>query len=164
LFLALAPSSAWAAADTQSYTVNVTAVLTITAPSAASVTHDATDANQVFSSQSWTIACNDPQGGSLTFAVSSPFTHTTVGTYKADTKLVLAISSSESAASWSLGTSTDQTDYSNATPDNAATVSASSTGAGNAVFGLTVTFVQADYSILANGAYSVTVTGTLTAN
>lgn len=162
--LFIAPGTAWGAADTQSYTVTVDAVLTIAAPVAATITHDTTDASQAFTAQAWTVNCNDPQGGSVSFAVSAPFVHTTVAAYKADVQLDLAISSSEAAASWTVTTASDVTDYSAGTPDNAAQVASSSTAAGDVSYALSVSFVQSDYSILAAGDYAVTVTGTLTAN
>ena len=163
-FAVLAAGPARAVSDTQSFSVTVDSNLTISAPVAATITHDGTDANQAFTSQSWTVECNDPDGGSVTLAVSAPFVHGTNTTYKADAKLALAISSSDSEASWSVTTAADQTDYANATPDTDAQVVASSTAAGNVTFGLTVTFVQSDHSVLAAGTYSTTVTGTLTAN
>ncbi len=153
-----------AAIDTQDYTVTVSSTLTITAPAAALITHDGGDANQAFTSQDWTIACNDPLGSTVQFGVSAPFTHTTDASYQADVKLDLALGTVDGAANWTVGTATDTTDHANATPDPAAMVSASSTAAGDATLSLTVTFVQSDFSVLAAGDYAVTVTGTITAN
>lgn len=158
-------SGLWAATTvTQSFTMTVPSVLSITAPSAASATHDATDANQAFPAAAWTVAQNQVLGTTATFSVSQAFTHATALTKKRDCKLTLALGTVESAASWTVVTANDQTDYANLIPDNAASVQATSTGAGNATLNLTVTFLDTDYSTIPQGAYSTTVTGTVAAN
>lgn len=153
-----------ATTETQSNTVTVPSVLAITAPAAATKTHDAADANQALPAATWTVDQNQVSGSTATFSVSAPFVHATATTIKRNCKLDLAISTSESAAGWSVTTATDQTAYAAVTPDNAASVSATSTAAGNATLGVTVTFLDTDYSTLATGSYATTVTGTITAN
>ena len=156
------PEASAQTSDTETFTVNVGAVLTITAPAAsASINHDTTDANQVFPAQAWAVTQNAAAGANVTFSVSQAFTN---GTSKRDAKLDLAIASSEANAGWTVTTATDQTDYANATPDESATVAANATAAGNATFNLTVTFLDTNYSVLTTGAYSTTVTGTIAAN
>ena len=148
--------------DTETFTVNVPAELTITAPTATvAITHDTTDANQAFPAQAWAVTQNGSVGANVTFSVSSAFTN---GASKRDVGLALAIGSSDSGSGWTVTTATDQTDYANATPDETAIVSANATAAGNATFDLTVTFLDTNYSLLTTGAYSTTVTGTISAN
>jgi len=159
----LAPSTAWAEAKSQSNTVTVSPVLTLTAPAAASITHDGEDTNQAFTAASWGIESNNAAGATVTFAVSDVFVHSVANSYKADVKLDLALSTSDSGSGWTVTTATDTTDYAAATADLAASVVASSTAAGDAALDLSVTFVSSDHSLLAAGDYAVTVTGTLTA-
>lgn len=166
LAAALAVSRANAqATDTEGFTVTVDAVLTVTAPSASvSITHDQSDLNQAFGAQQWTVQQNATAGASISFSTDQAFTHTTATTFKRDAKLDLALASSDSGSGWAVSTATDQTDYGAATPDGVATVQAASTAPGDAAFDLTVTFVTSDFSTLAAGNYTTTVTGTLTSN
>ena len=164
LIAALTVSDASAqVSDTQNFTVTVDPELTITAPVAVSITHDTTDANQVFAAQSWTVTQNASAGAAVTFSTNQAFTNATAN-MKRNAKLDLAIATSDSAAGWTVSVASNQTDYANATPDEIATVSAASTAPGDAAFNLTVTFVDTDFSVLASGNYVTTVTGTITAN
>ena len=160
-----AASNASAVTDTETFTVTVDPVLTITAPpTSASMAHSETDTDQAFAPQSWTVAQNAPTGASVSFSTDQAFTHATDATYKRDAKLDLALASSDADSGWAITVPIDQTDYANASPDGVATVSAAATGAGDAAFNLTVTLVETDFSMLASGDYSTTVTGTLTSN
>ena len=163
--LVLAASHANAVDDTETFTVTVDPVLTITAPAASvSAIHDTTDTNQAFAAQRWTVTQNASAGASVTFSTNQAFTHATATTVKRDARLDLALFSSDTGSGWAVSTATDTTDYANATPDEVATVAAASTAAGDAAFDLTVTFITVDFSTLPSGNYSTTVTGTLTAN
>ena len=153
-----------AATATQTFTITIPSVLTITAPSAATKTHDGTDANQVFPAAAWLITQNQIAGATCSFSVSAPFVNGSSALKKRDCKLSLALGTVEAAAGWTVTVANDQTDYANIIPDNSATVTALSTGAGIATLNLTVTFLDTDYSTIPAGAYSTTVTGTLTAN
>ncbi|HVL52134.1 MAG TPA: hypothetical protein VM754_11595 [Actinomycetota bacterium] len=147
---------------TQSFTLTVPSVLSITAPAGVSQAHSGQDANQAFAAQSWAVQQNQILGATATFAVATPFVHSTAPLVKRDCKLTLAIGTSEAPAGWSVTTANDQTNH--ALLDTVASVSATSTAAGNASFNLTVTFIDEDYSTLATGSYSTTVTGTVAAN
>jgi hypothetical protein len=160
--LALTVSSLVAVTDTQVFTVTVPSVLTISGPSDVTIAHDGTDSNNAFSAQQYSVSQNPISGSSVTFDVSAPFTHTTASSFKRDCKLDLAIASSEAVALWAVSTASDQTDYGSS--DNAAQVAAASQLPGDVVFNLTVTFITSDYSTLAAGSYSTTVTATLTSN
>jgi hypothetical protein len=150
------------ATDNQVFTVTVPTVLTITGPANVSVNHDASNNDQVFSAQQWTASVNDVDGATVIFQTNQAFTHSTATAYKRDAKLDLAIASSDPTASWAVSTATDQTNYAGA--DGVAAVQASSTAPGDAAFDLTVTFITTDFSSLAAGDYTTTVTATLTAN
>ena len=164
LVIALAVSEALAVIATESFTVTVPAVLTVTAPAASvSLTHSQTDGNQAFAAQRWTMAQNAALGASITFSTNQAFTHATATTFKRNAKLDLALFSSDAGSGWAVTTATDQTDYANVISDGVATVSATAIAPGDAALDLTVTFVTTDFSTLASGNYSTTVTGTLTA-
>lgn len=165
LLMGIAGTARGQANDTESFTVTVDPVLTIAAPLAStSITHDGTDTNQVFTAQRWTVTQNASAGASVTFATDQAFTHTTATTSKRDAKLDLSLFSSDTGSGWSVTTATDQTAFGAATPDGVAQVAASATAAGDAAFDLTVTFVETDFSTLPSGNYTMTVTGTITAN
>jgi hypothetical protein len=165
ILVALIVSDANGVSDTETFTVTAEAVLTVTAPAAsAGITHAQTDANQAFTPQSWTVAQNGAEGASITFSTDQAFTHATETTFKRDAKLDLALASSDTGSGWAVTVASDQTDYANATPDEVATVSADSTAPGDAAFNLTVTFVETDFSTLASGNYSTTITATITSN
>lgn len=149
--------------DTESFTVTVPAVLTITAPAnGVTITHDGTDANNAFAVQTWSITQNPVNGATAVFSTNQVFTHATAPAFKRDVRLNLAVNASDAAAGWTVGTAADTTNF--GTSDEVATVQASSTAPGDATLNLTVTFLTVDFSTLAQGDYSLTVTGTLTAN
>jgi hypothetical protein len=146
--------------DTQTFTVTVAPILSINAPitGGATIAHDTTDTNQVFPLQTWSALCNNGLGASIDFVIT-PFAN---GTTERNAQLVAAVLSSDASAAWAMTTASATTDYLSATPN--ATVSAASEGPGNASFGLTVTFIDSDYSVLPAGSFVSTVTGTITAN
>jgi hypothetical protein len=150
---------------TQGFRVRIPSKLKITPPAAeAFIEHDETDANQVFPAQQWDVKANARSGATVSFSTDQAFTHTVDGAYKADAKLNLAIGSSQAKANWSVTNPADQTDYGAAVPDEVAMVQAASTKAGKASFDLTVTFITVEHDALAEGDYTLTVTGTLSAN
>ena len=139
------------------------AQLAITAPSASvSIAHDATNNDQVFAAQNWQVQCNDNQGGTVMFSTNQAFRNTADGTYQRDARLDLSIASAAAFAQWAVTVASDQTNY--AAADGVATVQARSNRRGDATFDLTVTFLTVQYDTLAEGAYQLTVTGTLTGN
>lgn len=159
-----APSGAFAQAsdtDTQTFTVTVAPVLSINAPLTGGVTiaHNGSDANQTFTTQTWTAVCNNGLGASVNFVIT-PFAN---GTTKRNASLSASITSSDAGAAWAMTVASGTTDYTNAVLPNA-TVAAASTGPGNANFGLNVVFLDTDYSALPAGSFVSTVTGTITAN
>lgn len=146
--------------DTQTFTVTVAPVLSINAPitGGATIAHDTTDTNQVFPTQTWTAICNNGPGASLAFVIT-PFVN---GTTKRNATLSAAVTSSGAGSGWAMTTASATTNYTLPSPN--ATVSAASTGPGNATFGLNVTFIDTNYSVLPAGSFVSTVTGTITAN
>ena len=146
----------------QTFTVIVPSSLSITAPTAATLTHDQSDSPQAFPAQAWVVKGNSRTGVAVTFATASPFVHSTDATFKRDAKLQLALGTTQGPAAWSVGVSNDVTDY--AANDNVAQVTASSNGVGRANLNLSVSFIGGDYSLFAAGDYVTTVTGTVAAN
>jgi hypothetical protein len=146
---------------TQNYTVNVPVSISITAPSAASLTHDETDNPQAFPAQTWTVRGNNSTGVTVTFATAQPFVHATNNTFKRNARLELALGTVQGPASWTVTTAADETNYTS--NDNVAQVAAESNGVGRANFNLTVKFMTEEFGVFAAGAYSTTVTGTVTA-
>lgn len=155
-------ATAMAQNDSQKFTVVVPSNLSITAPADMSITHDETDADQAFATQQWVVKGNELNGVSVSFATDQAFKHSTEPTYKRDVKLDLSVASSLGPASWTLGQSTDTTDYVGS--DEIATVAASSNGVGRATFDLAVTFITDSFGTFAAGSYETTVTGTVTSN
>ena len=151
-------SSAFGTTATQSNTVTVPSVLTVTAPAAGTLTHDGNDTNQALAPADWTVASNGASGAAISFEVIAPF----VGPmdYKRDVKLDLTVSTSDTGSGWETSVATAQT---NGTTSSA-TVTAASTAAGNASLTLGVTMLNSDYSTMAAGSYTTTVTATLSAN
>ena len=147
--------------DTQLFTVVVPTTLTITPPTAQTITHDETDDAQSFTTQTWAVFGNPTAGVNVSFETGSAFVHATEATKKADARLTLAVGS-ETGADFSITTGTDTTDYANS--DETATVVATSDGAGSADLDLTVEFITGSYTGLAAGNYTMTVTGTISSN
>jgi hypothetical protein len=146
----------------QTYDVIVPVSLTITAPSATvSLTHDKSNLNQDFPSQAWSVSGNGSAGVAVTFATAAPFTHTTVSTAKADTRLALSVGTTTGSA-FTVTTATDTSSFS--TNDNIASVAANNTGPGTAQMNLAVSFVTGSFSNLIAGTYRTVVTGTIAAN
>lgn len=163
--LMVVSSSAFAQAPvtaSQKYTVNVPTVISITAPSDVSLTHDQSDNNQIFPTQSWLVKGNTLAGVSVTFATNQAFTHTTNANYKRNAKLDLSLGATSGPAIWSITTPSDTTNY--AVNDGVAQVAASSNGVGRAGFNLSVTFITDQFGSFAAGSYETTVTGTVSAN
>lgn len=162
--LAFAASALAATSGSQSYTMNVPSVLSVSGPGDVVIAHDHSDSNNSFGVQQYAVSGNQRLGATVTFATSQAFTHSTASSYKRNARLDLAIASSDLLALWLVTTASDQTDYRAATPDGTAQVAAASALSGNATFNLTVTFLTEDFSTIATGSYSTTVTATLTAN
>lgn len=154
--------TAWCADAQQTFTVNVPANVSISAPVNATLTHDETDNNQVFPSQSWVVKGNVLAGVNVVFATNQPFTHATDNTFKRNAKLDLAAGAKLGPATWTVTKATDTTDY--ATNKLVASVTASSNGVGRSAFDLSVTFITDTFGTFAAGSYTTTVTGTVTAN
>lgn len=152
---------------TQGLTLVVPSVLTITAPAAVSQNHNGTDTNQSLGAQRWTIVQNQVRGSTCTFTAPAFSMTNGATTVKRNSRLALAVYSgtgttTETAAGWAVTTSSSDSVYTPVPAD--ASVSGASTAAGNASLDVTVTFLDTDYSTLANGSYTTTVTGTLAAN
>lgn len=163
--IALIPASnLFAQTASQKFTVNVPANISITSPSDVVITHDESDDDQAFAPQTWTVKGNTLAGVNVSFSTDQAFTHTTDSSFKRDAQLGLSLSSSNGPATWTIGTASDTTDYANATPDEVATVAASSDGVGSADFDLAVTFITDTFGSFASGAYETTVTGTVSSN
>jgi hypothetical protein len=159
----VAPMSAMAqTSGTQNFTVNVPTSVSITAPAAASITHDQTDNPQVFPTQAWVVKGNASTGLNVNFSTAQPFTHTVDNTFKRDCRLQLAVGTTQGPASWNVTTASDVSNY--ASGDNTALVAATSTGVGRANMNLTVSFITNEFGVFAAGDYTTTVTGTVAAN
>ncbi|NND98863.1 MAG: hypothetical protein HKN47_16215 [Pirellulaceae bacterium] len=158
------PASANAQLTTGSETFAVTVLssLSIVAPPAAAINHDTTDNDQVFPVQNWTAHSTELLGANVTLEAQSPFVNLLDDSFVRDAKLDLAITSSDASAGWTVNVASAATSY--ATGVETASVVAQSSGPGLGLLGLTVTFVETDYSSLASGAYTMTVVGTIASN
>jgi hypothetical protein len=146
---------------TQNFTVSVPSSISITAPTAASITHDQTDNPQAFPAQTWLVKGNNLAGVNVTFETGSAFVHATDNSFKRNAKLDLAVGTTQGPATWTVGTATDTTNY--ASNDGVAQVTASSNGVGRANLNLTVSFLTEEFGTFAAGNYVTTVTGTVAA-
>ncbi len=157
---------AYTATDSQLFTVTVPKRVTITKPVAAvAATLPNSSASLAFPNQAWQVQGNVTNGVGVTFVVQQPFTNTTIGTYKRDAGLSVAVASTSGPATWSVaGTGSARTNYSAAVPVNTATVSASSNKVGQATFNVGVSFLTVDIAQVATGDYVTTVVGTVTEN
>lgn len=141
---------------------NTACAQSITAAAPQTITHNRSDAPQIFSEVAWQLLSGLDELGYTAQWSCGPFQHTDQGTLRADSKLEIRVLASGGSANWTVVASGDQTDY--AGGDQTATVAAQSSAIGDGEVGLTVTFVNLDFSTLAAGNYTMTVTGTLTAN
>jgi hypothetical protein len=141
--------------------VVVPASVSIVAPAAATITHNETDAPQAFPAQVWAVKGNSLNGVNVSFSTTTPFVHSTDNTFKRNAKLDLAVGTTQGPATWSVGVSTDTTNYVN--NDGIAQVTASSNGVGRANMNLTVSFITEEFGVFAAGDYLTTVTGTIAA-
>jgi hypothetical protein len=157
----LAPSSVHAQTTaSQTYTVVVPTSVSITAPAAASLTHDETNNPQAFPAQTWVVRGNSRTGMNISFA-SDSFTHTTDPTFKRNSRLNLTVGTTQGPASWTVGVPASTSSFLTSTP---ATVTATSTGVGRANLNLVVSFLTEEYGTFASGSYIATVVGTVAAN
>ena len=164
IFTALClPTFAWSqTTGSEIFEVTVASSMSIVAPPAAAIIHDSSDNDQVFPVQNWLAHTTGLTGANVTLEAQGPFTNAVDSNFQRDVKLELAISSSDSTANWTVTSSTAQTNY--ASGQSTAAVTAQSSGPGLGQLGLTVTFVETDYSSLAAGAYLTTVVGTIASN
>jgi len=159
--IVLGPSSVNAQTTaSQTFTVIVPTSVSITAPAAASLTHDQSDNPQAFPAQTWVVRGNSTTGMNVSFA-SDSFTHATINTMKRNSRLNLAVGTTQGPASWTVGVPTSTSNFTASLP---ATVTASSTGVGRANLNLIVTFVTEEFGAFASGNYIATVVGTVAAN
>ena len=146
----------------QTFEVTVLNSVALIAPPAAAITHDTSDNDQVFPVQNWIAQTTGLTGANVTLEAQGPFVNVLDANFQRDIRMDLAITSTDPLANWTVTSPTDQTAY--ASGVQTATVAAQSSGAGLGQLGLTVTFVETDFSSLGAGAYVTTVEGTITAN
>lgn len=131
-------------------------------PPAESLVHNRGNAPQVFPEVVWQLYTGIDSGGYTAQWTCEPFIHASKSTLKADAKLAIRVIGSDGFADWRATVPSDQTAY--ASGDQTAAVAAQSVAVGDGQVGLTVTFLNDNYSTLAAGSYTVTVVGTITAN
>lgn len=154
-------SGAFAQTATQTFSVGVPSTLSITAPAAVSIIHNQLDANQVFPVQAWAARCNNGVGGTVVFETGSAFQAMVNGTtYRRNAQMTLSVGSADAGSGWATVVSSDST----TDQDGVATVTAASTGPGDASLNLLMTFIDNDFSVLPAATFSLIVTATITAN
>ena len=150
---------------TQNFTVEVASSLTISAPGDLTIPHDTTDSNQGFGVSDWTVTCNNGAGATVDFTTTAVFEN---GAVERDLTMEVSIVSTDTTALganvWSVTPALTSYTSDYASADRNGQVQATSAGPGNATLGLSMTFVDNDYSLLPSGNYTVQVTGTITAN
>ena len=133
----------------------------VTAPAQQSITHNGADAPQQFSEVVWNLITGPDVAGYITEWSCGPFVHSVNANLKADSELRVRVLSSEGQANWTTIVASDQTDYAAGNQTASVVLQSSSVGDGQA--GLTVTFLNSDFSKLGAGDYTITVAGTITA-
>ena len=134
----------------------------MTVPGQQSLVHDRANTPQVFPEVIWQLHSSIDSGGYTTQWQCGPFVHSVHGALRADAKLAIRVVASEGFADWAATVPSDQTALGSG--DETAAVAAQSIAIGDGHVGLTVSFLNDDYSRLAAGNYTVTVVGTITAN
>lgn len=153
--------------DSQVFNVVVPTLVSITAPSTDTIDTtdpaDQTDGPMTFTGDNiWTCTCNAGNGANVAFTADGPFENNG-DLVAAGLALAVDAANSNVAANWTVDVPTGNTGTASATAG--ATVSASSDSPGTGSLELTVTFDNSGtYSDLVAGTYSMTVTGTITAN
>lgn len=130
--------------------------VTISAPVAGTGTVSGTsDAPTVVGSHAWVVTSDEATGATLTVQADS-FAHVVQTAKTAAVRLGLT---KTGGSSWSVGTG--QSTSAEGIP---ATVTASSSSAGDASFSIDVTFAPGDVSVLPSGNYTTSIVGTIMAN
>ena len=129
-------------------------------PAGVSITHDESDAPQVFPGQLWSIKGNSASGMVAEFSVNQAFTHVTQPLAKRDAELSVQISQTEGPGRWTATQAVDSTSYEQG--DEHAVVQVSSDSFGTAEVDLRVRFLGQATTVLATGDYSTTVYCTVT--
>lgn len=157
-------SAAWAAIDTQRFTVNVPVRVIVRAPIFDPIRGypGSGSANVVFAPQSWWAAGNSTRGVNVTLETLTAFRHTTTSTSKRNARLDLSATKIKGRGNWTVNTATATTNFT-AGAENVR-VRASSDGTGEANLFLTVTFITGAPGTLLEGDYQMTVLGTVTEN
>jgi hypothetical protein len=155
---------AYTASDSQQFTVNVPQRITIDALGAANVTATLPDSSLPlsFPAQGWDVKGNVRPGVGVTFKTLQAFTNTTDTNFKRDARLTLGLTSNSGPATWTLGTTTDTTNY--ASGDGEALVGATSNNVGRATFSVGVEFLTVNIAEVLEGDYVTVVEGTVTSN
>jgi len=152
-----------AAAQNQTFTVEVASSVTLTAPEDSTIPHDTTDANQSFGVSNWGVTCNNGAGATVDFRTTAVFQN---GATERDLQMTVSVVSTDTDTSgtavWPVNTAltTYSSDYANS--DRAGHVQATSAGPGHATPGLALAFVDNDYCLLPAREYTVPGTGALT--
>ena len=138
-------------------TVRVEGGLSINAvESLAEISHNETNGLQWFPWQFWDVTCNNDQGAVVTLETDQAFTHTLTSTSKRNAALIFLPAG---APGWRITNLISITDY--AAGNEVARVSSESDAAGNGRFRLRVVYLEEDFNDTLNGAYELTVTGTI---
>lgn len=124
------------------------------------ITHNEKPEPQSFKETRW-LAYTFFARGATVHLTCPPFDHEIDPSFQADGRMDLRVQRAFSG-NWKVAIPSDQTAHEFG--DNDATVIAITDERGLAVLGLTVSFLGTDLNSLADGEYSTTVTGTITAN
>lgn len=149
-----------AESPTQRFVVTVPTHASVVSPPPVSITHDLSDAAQLFPSQRWSISGNSSAGMVVEFSIDQAFTHQTLPQLKNDAELNVAIHQTEGPGQWTATLASDATSYSQ--NDEHAVVQVTSDAAGNAEIDLGVRFLGGTTTALATGDYETSVFCTIT--
>jgi len=124
------------------------------------IPHDGQSAPQVFPEVKWIAINSQGFGGAVMSFDCAAFQSTLDSRSKVDVQLDLRVIRAPGDADWQVAKPTDLSNVN--AGDSGADVMASTTDRGNAQFGVVVTFVNHDASMLISGDYETTLVGTIT--
>ncbi len=124
------------------------------------IAHDGQSAPQVFPEVKWIAINSQGFGGAVMSFDCAAFESTLDSRSRVDVQLDLRVIRAPGDADWQVAKASDLSNV--AAGDNGVNVMAATSDRGNAQFGVVVTFVNHDASMLISGDYETTLVGTIT--
>lgn len=153
--------------SSQTFTVTIGTGLSVTPPNGgnAFVAHDQTDSDQDFAAAGvdveWHVLSNSGNGATISFENDGLFTNTIGPNVYTRNLYFEIVETSDPTDVWTVAGSPN---FTSSSLFPTATLQSVSTGPGNASFAVNARFIDNNYSLLPSGSYTMTITGTVSAN